>query len=54
MACEHKFHLVELESVNDNYIENDKCCSRKREERNAIFVCELCGYIKKVVTKGVE
>jgi len=53
MVCEHNWHFVELESINYNYVEeiDEKkiCKSILRVPRHAIFVCDLCGQLKKVV-----
>lgn len=55
MACTHEingnptWHLVELESINESYIDKDVAFSRTRENRSAIFICELCGELKKVL-----
>ncbi len=49
MVCEHNWYFVELEDINDNYIdENKTCIARVREIRHAIFVCEMCGELKEV------
>ncbi len=53
MTCTHNFHFIELESENEKYTEplepgKDIIKVRLRNPRYAIFVCDLCGLIKKV------
>jgi len=55
MVCnegEHNFHFIDLESENENYVEDvdgkSICKSRLRTKRYASFICDKCGLFKKV------
>jgi len=46
--CEHNFHLINIDSENENYVENDVCKTRIRELRLANFICDKCGLMNKI------
>ena len=51
MVCldnEHSFHFIEVQPINENYIEDDECKVRTRTTRLATFICDKCGLLKQV------
>ena len=61
MVCEHKFHFIEIENKNgiETYHVHDKENGTSTVETRpatpmSVFICELCGYKKKVEIKETE